>query len=59
MDARGQASNIIIDARGQAGMTPEVADRAIERALGADFKKKIESITILAKDGISHVTRGK
>jgi len=33
MDARGQSGNIIIDARGQAGMTPEIAERGIARAL--------------------------
>jgi len=36
MDGRGQASTVIVDARGQTGMTQEIAERGIRRAYGAD-----------------------
>jgi hypothetical protein len=49
MDARGQAADILVNARDQTGMTREIAERAISRAFGADKKvgAKIESITVL------------
>ena len=53
MDARGQATTIIVDARNQPGMTKEIAQRGIKRAAGADDKRggKIQSITVLTSDG--------
>ncbi len=49
MDGRGQAVNIIVDVRGQAGMTQEIAERGVRRAYGADNKTggKIQSITVI------------
>ena len=49
MDGRGQATQIVVDARGQAGMTQEVAERGIGRAYGADNKHggKIQSIRVI------------
>lgn len=48
MNGRGQASNIVVDTRGQAGMTLEIAERAIKRAFVADNAKKgIQSIRII------------
>jgi hypothetical protein len=47
MDGRGQAGSIIVDARPQAGMTEEIALRAIRRAYGADGLAKIKSIRII------------
>ena len=32
-DGRGQATQFVVDARGQAGMTQEVAERGIGRAM--------------------------
>ena len=48
MNGRGQALDIIVDARNQAGITEEIAARGIRRAFGADNKTggKILSITI-------------
>ncbi len=48
MDGRGQAVDIIVDARTQAGITEEIAQRGIRRAFGADNATggKIQSITI-------------
>ncbi len=57
VNARGQSPNIIIDARGQAGMTKEAAEQAVKRAYGADFKKSIDSITILTPDGPFYAPR--
>lgn len=36
LDGAGQAPNIIVDLRQQAGMTQELAQRAVRRAYGAD-----------------------
>lgn len=49
MDGRGQATHIIVDVRGQAGMTESIARRAIRRAYGADNPNggKIQSIRII------------
>ncbi|PKO22889.1 MAG: hypothetical protein CVU38_06915, partial [Chloroflexi bacterium HGW-Chloroflexi-1] len=38
LDGAGQAGHIIIDARGQAGLTQTLAERAIRRAYGCDLK---------------------
>jgi hypothetical protein len=38
VDGAGQAGYIIIDGRGQVGLTPDIARRAIARALGADAR---------------------
>ena len=51
MNGRGQAGHIIVDARGQAGITREIAERGIRRAFGADAAKKgIQSIRIIGID---------
>jgi hypothetical protein len=65
MDARGQASHVLIDARNQEGITEEIAERGIRRAYGADSntgrsqksmdrgdteKGSIQSIRIIGKD---------
>ena len=59
MDARGQSGDIIIDARNQAGMTPDIAQRGINRAFSADSKSgsKIQSITVITSQGTVHVPR--
>ncbi len=36
MNGRGQASSLIVDVRGQPGMTEQIAERAARRAYGAD-----------------------
>jgi hypothetical protein len=51
LDGRGQAADIIVDARQQAGMTMEAAERAAGRAFGADKRGGIQSITILTPGG--------
>ena len=57
MNGRGQASNIIVDAREQAGMTKDIAERSLSRAFGADTKNGIDTITILTRDGPVHAVR--
>ncbi|MBO7888311.1 hemagglutinin repeat-containing protein, partial [Burkholderia pseudomallei] len=59
MDARGQSGDIIIDARNQAGMTPEIAQRGISRALGRDDTSgsKIQSITVITSQGTVYAPR--
>jgi RHS repeat-associated protein len=49
MDGRGQASHILVDVRGQAGMTREIAERGVRRAFGADSASgsKIQSIRVI------------
>jgi hypothetical protein len=49
MDARGQGTQIIVDASDQAGMTRSIAERGIRRAYGADNKLggKIRSIRVI------------
>ena len=56
-DARSQSSRVIIDARGQAGMTLEAAGQAVRRAYGADNSQKIMSITILTPQGPLYAPR--
>jgi Contact-dependent growth inhibition CdiA C-terminal domain len=56
-DARSQSSRVIIDARGQVGMTREAADQAVRRAFGADSSEKIKSITILTPQGPIYAAR--
>ncbi|MDR0781237.1 MAG: hypothetical protein LBF16_11165, partial [Pseudomonadales bacterium] len=56
-DARGQSGNIIIDARTQAGMTPEIAERGIIRAFGADADGKIQNITVITSQGTISIPR--
>ena len=53
MSGRGQARNVIVDARGQPGMTKEFAQRGIDRALGADrlAGNKLESVTVKTSSG--------
>jgi hypothetical protein len=52
MNARGQAQDIIVDARQQPGMTQEIAERGIRRAYGADnlTGAKIQSIRVIGND---------
>ena len=59
MDARGQSGDIIIDARNQPGMTPDIAQRGINRAFSADSKSgsKIQSITVITSQGTVYVPR--
>jgi hypothetical protein len=59
MNARGQSGNIIIDARGQAGMTPEIAERGIGRAFGNDSQSgsKIQSVTVITPQGTVYIPR--
>jgi Contact-dependent growth inhibition CdiA C-terminal domain len=59
MDARGQATTVIVDARKQPGMTQEIAQRGISRALGVDrlTGDKMKNITVLASDGIASFRR--
>ncbi|RIV67359.1 hemagglutinin repeat-containing protein [Burkholderia pseudomallei] len=59
MDARGQSGDIIIDARNQAGMTPEIAQRGIGRAYSRDTDTgaKIQSITVITPQGTVYVPR--
>ena len=61
MDGRRQSPRVIIDARGQAGMSQEIAQRSIARALGRDSQtgSKIETITVLTKDGPIYFGRSK
>jgi filamentous hemagglutinin len=49
MNGRGQATDIVVDARGQAGITQEIAQRGIRRAYGADNATggKITSIRVI------------
>ncbi|WP_198386381.1 hemagglutinin repeat-containing protein, partial [Burkholderia ubonensis] len=59
MDARGQSGDIIIDARNQAGMTPEIAERGISRAFSRDSGTgaKIQSITVITSQGTVYTPR--
>jgi Contact-dependent growth inhibition CdiA C-terminal domain len=49
MDGRGQSTDVVVDARGQAGITQEIAERGIRRAYGADNATggKITSIRVI------------
>jgi hypothetical protein len=59
MDGRGQARNIIVDAREQPGMTRDIAERGIRRAYGADNATggKIQSIRVIGRDFTTTVPR--
>ena len=59
MDARGQATTIIVDARKQSGMTEEIVRRGIKRAYGADDAKgsRIQDITVLTHADAVNVGR--
>ncbi|MDF3823307.1 hypothetical protein P3G55_25715 [Leptospira sp. 96542] len=57
MNARGQSGNIVIDARGQAGMTPEIGERGIARAFGADKESKIQGVTVITPQGTVYIPR--
>ncbi|MBJ2157405.1 hemagglutinin repeat-containing protein [Variovorax sp. IB41] len=61
MHARGQSGQIIVDARGQKGMTPEIAERGVARAFGRDNQSgsKIESITVITSAGTVHIPRSR
>jgi hypothetical protein len=47
LEGAGQAPNIIADVRGQAGLTRELAERAIRRAFGADTLARIKQIRVI------------
>jgi hypothetical protein len=49
MNGRGQSTDILVDVRGQAGITQEIAERGVKRAYGADIKTggKITSIRVI------------
>lgn len=59
MNARGQSGNIIVDARNQAGMTAEIAERGIIRALSRDTASgsKIQGVTIITPQGTIFIPR--
>ncbi|MBB5610917.1 hypothetical protein HDE71_005488 [Janthinobacterium sp. S3M3] len=63
MNARGQSGNVIVDARGQLGMTSEIAERGANRAFGADAKmpdgQKFESVVIITNQGTVYITPKK
>ena len=48
-----------MNARGQAGMTAEIAERGIGQAFGQDNKtgSKIQSITVITPEGTLYVPR--
>jgi hypothetical protein len=48
-EGAGQASHIIVDVRQQAGMTEEVAQRAVIRAYGADKLGRIQSVRLIGQ----------
>lgn len=52
MNGRGQASNVVVDMTGQAGVTREIAERGIRRAYGADNRTggTIDSIRVVGPD---------
>ena len=49
LDGAGQAPHIIADVRQQAGMTEELAQRAVRRAYGADTAGRIQSIRLIGQ----------
>ena len=57
MDGRGQAGDIIVDARQQDGMSRDIGERAIGRAYGADREKRLQSIIIMTPNGVIHAPR--
>lgn len=50
LEGAGQAPHIIADVRGQAGLTRELAERAIRRAFGADTLSRIQQIRVIGRD---------
>jgi len=50
LDGAGQAPHILLDARGQATLTRELAERSIRRAYGADKASRIQEIRIIGQD---------
>lgn len=59
MNARGQSENVIVDARGQPGMTAEIAERGIVRAFGRDKTSgdKIREVTVITSSGTVYVAK--
>jgi len=57
MNARGQSGNIVIDARGQAGMTVKAAERGVIRAFGRDVENKIQGVSVITKEGTVFIPR--
>ncbi|GEL97420.1 hypothetical protein CTE05_09670 [Cellulomonas terrae] len=50
LEGAGQAPHIIADVRGQAGITRELAERAVRRAFGADTLGRIQQIRVIGRD---------
>ena len=50
LEGAGQAPHILLDARGQATLTRELAERSIRRAYGADKAGRIQEIRIIGQD---------
>jgi hypothetical protein len=50
LEGAGQGSHIIADARAQAGITLELAERAVRRAYGAERSGRIQQIRIIGPD---------
>ncbi|HRI50919.1 MAG TPA: hypothetical protein PLW65_12110 [Pseudomonadota bacterium] len=49
LDGAGQAPNIITDLRRQAGMTEELAQRAVRRAFGVDRAGRVQSVRLIGQ----------
>jgi Contact-dependent growth inhibition CdiA C-terminal domain len=47
LEGAGQGSYILVDVRSQAGMTLELAKRAVSRAYGADKSRRIQQIRVI------------
>jgi hypothetical protein len=50
LEGAGQGRHIIADVRQQAGMTRDLAERAVRRAFGADKGHRIQQIRVIGKD---------
>jgi len=49
LEGAGQGRHVIADVRQQAGMTRELAERAVRRAFGADTAARIQKIRVIGK----------
>ncbi|TLD39877.1 MAG: hypothetical protein JETT_3854 [Candidatus Jettenia ecosi] len=57
LEGAGQAPHVIADVRQQAGMTWDLAQRAIRRAFGADTARRIQQIRIIGRNFDTTVPR--
>ena len=57
LDGAGQALNIIVDMRGQAGVTIEIAERAAARAFGADKTARIKNVRLIGSEFDKNIGR--